>query len=491
MSENGRNRIDRDFETEEERRARLRRKKRRKEQKRKRIMLLTTLLVILGVVLVVLILIPKKKGEGGQKAASGSSEASISTSEGASSSASSSSSQAAPKSDMVTLLSDADRLAKMYDYDKAIEMLQSSPYAAETEVKAMISTYEADKAELKDYDHSKITHIFFHSLIVDSDIAFKSSNSANYNSVMTTIPEFNEILKQMYEKGYVLVTMHDICTFDENGTLHKNPIMLPPGKIPFVMSQDDVCYYEYMEGQGFATRFVIGEDGRPTLEYKDKNGNVTTGDYDLVPILDHFVDEHPDFSYRGSKAILAFTGYNGILGYRTDETYDPNSPNYNPEKYRNENIENDRAMVKKITQALKDDGYEFASHSWGHIRTGDCTLERLKTDTDKWERNVEPLLPDPCPILIYPFGSDIGNWRPYAEDNEKFKVLYDAGFRYYLTVDSAQYWLQYNSNYMRGGRRNVDGYRLYQDLTGAQNRLGDILDVKKVFDTVRPTPVEQ
>ena len=44
---------------------------------------------------------------------------------------------------------------------------------------------------------------------------------------------------------------------------------------------------------------------------------------------------------------------------------------------------------------------------------------------------------------------------------------------------------------MRGGRRNVDGYRLYQDLTGAQNRLGDILDVKKVFDTVRPTPVEQ
>ena len=355
----------------------------------------------------------------------------------------------------------------------------------------MVSTYEADKAELKDYDHSKITHIFFHSLIVDNKIAFSSSNASNYNSVMTTIPEFKEILQEMYDKGYVLVTMHDICTFDESGALHKNPIMLPPGKIPFVISQDDVCYYEYMEGQGFATRFVIGDDGRPTLEYKDKNGKVTTGDYDLVPILDHFVDEHPDFSYKGSKAILAFTGYNGILGYRTDETYDPNSPAYNPEKYRNENIENDKAMVKKITQALKEDGYEFASHSWGHIRTGDCTVERLKTDTDKWERNVEPLLPDPCPIMIYPFGSDIGNWHPYADDNEKFHILYDAGFRYYLTVDSAQYWLQYNSNYMRGGRRNVDGYRMYQDLAGGQNKLGDIIDVKKVFDPDRPTPVEQ
>lgn len=479
-----------EFETEEERRARIRRKKRKKEQQRKRAMLLTTLLVVLAVVLIVLILIPKKKSGGDQKAASSSATSAASSAEG-SQGASSSASQATQKTDMTTLLSNADRLAKMYDYDKAIEMLQSSPYASETEVKAMVSTYEADKAELKDYDHSKITHIFFHSLIVDNKIAFSSSNASNYNSVMTTIPEFKEILQEMYDKGYVLVTMHDICTFDESGALHKNPIMLPPGKIPFVISQDDVCYYEYMEGQGFATRFVIGEDGRPTLEYKDKNGNVTTGDYDLVPILDHFVDEHPDFSYKGSKAILAFTGYNGILGYRTDETYDPNSPNYNPEKYRNENIENDRAMVKKITQALKEDGYEFASHSWGHIRTGDCTVERLKTDTDKWERNVEPLLPDPCPIMIYPFGSDIGNWHPYAEDNEKFHILYDAGFRYYLTVDSAQYWLQYNSNYMRGGRRNVDGYRMYQDLAGGQNKLGDIIDVKKVFDPDRPTPVEQ
>ena len=52
------------------------------------------------------------------------------------------------------------------------------------------------------------------------------------------------------------------------------------------------------------------------------------GKYDLVPILDRFVEEHPDFSYRGAKAILALTGYNGVLGYRTDETYDPASPNY-------------------------------------------------------------------------------------------------------------------------------------------------------------------
>mgnify|MGYP000718429092 FL=1 len=34
----------------------------------------------------------------------------------------------------------------------------------------------------------------------------------------------------------------------------------------------------------------------------------------MVPLIDRFVEEHPDFSYRGAKGIVALTGYNGILG---------------------------------------------------------------------------------------------------------------------------------------------------------------------------------
>ena len=42
----------------------------------------------------------------------------------------------------------------------------------------------------------------------------------------------------------------------------------------------------------------------------------------MVPLIDRFVEEHPDFSYRGAKGIVALTGYNGILGYRTDQSYE-------------------------------------------------------------------------------------------------------------------------------------------------------------------------
>ena len=53
----------------------------------------------------------------------------------------------------------------------------------------------------------------------------------------------------------------------------------------------------------------------------EDDGSVSVGDYDLVPLLDAFVEAHPDFSYHGRKGVLAMTGYEGVLGYRTDIAY--------------------------------------------------------------------------------------------------------------------------------------------------------------------------
>lgn len=38
-----------------------------------------------------------------------------------------------------------------------------------------------------------------------------------------------------------------------------------------------------------------------------------------MPILNKFVKEHPDFSLNGEKGVVALTGYEGVLGYRTNE----------------------------------------------------------------------------------------------------------------------------------------------------------------------------
>ena len=59
------------------------------------------------------------------------------------------------------------------------------------------------------------------------------------------------MLDAFYEDGYVLVRIRDIAseTTDENGNtvFSWREILLPEDKKPLVMSQDDVCYYPYME----------------------------------------------------------------------------------------------------------------------------------------------------------------------------------------------------------------------------------------------------
>ena len=75
---------------------------------------------------------------------------------------------------------------------------------------------------------------------------------------------FLKMLDAFYEDGYVLVRIRDIAseTTDENGNtvFSWGEILLPEGKKPLVMSQDDVCYYPYMEGaapQSYVIFFVL------------------------------------------------------------------------------------------------------------------------------------------------------------------------------------------------------------------------------------------
>ena len=101
-------------------------------------------------------------------------------------------------------------------------------------------------------------------------------------------------------------------------------------------------------------------------------------------------------------------------------------------------------------------------------------------------------------MIIFAFGADLGDWTGYTTDNEKFNYLKNQGFDIYCNVDSTQYWVQFGSDvanggqYMRQGRRNLDGYRMYYDLPESGvggDHLSDLFDVREVFDWSRPLPV--
>lgn len=389
----------------------------------------------------------------------------------------------------------ADWMAAQYDYDGAIALLKSAPnYSSNTAFQNAVAGYEQTKVACVSYPIDQVTHVFFHTLIKDPGKSFDGdSKEAGYNQVMTTIDEFNSIIQQMYDKGYVMVSLHDMCQVNEDGTVSRKEIRLPQGKKPFVLSQDDVSYYHYMDGDGYAEKLIIDEKGDVKNTYIEDDGSISVGDYDMVPLIDTFVDEHPDFSYHGHKGILALTGYEGVLGYRTDEVYRTKEAGRITEYQQNfldANPDFDwQAEVDQATavaNAMKEDGWEFASHTWGHINPLAYGYDSTVRDTQRWLNNVANVVGD-TDVLIFAFGADIGDWQPYTTDNQFFNYFKQNGFNIFCNVDSSPYWVQFGDTFMRQGRRNLDGYRMYYN----PDMLSDLFDVSQAWDSSRPTPVPE
>lgn len=397
-------------------------------------------------------------------------------------------------------MEEAERMAASYGYDEAVEMLKSiDGYAKDKEILQMISDIEDEKADCVPVSIDEVTHINYSSLVVDEERAFSNQNTddraiAN-NQWLVTVDEFQAITQEMYERGYVIVSIHDLykVTSDDNGNevWEEAEILLPPDKKAFVLSLDDLNYYHTYDGYGLASKLVLDGNGDVMNEYTDAEGNTVTGAYDCVPLLDQFVEEHPDASYKGAKGMIGLTGYNGVLGYRTDETYDLNHPDCDSqqqawiEAHPDFDLETERAEAKKVADAMKENGWEFASHTWGHLRVADKSLESIKSDTEKWKENVESIVGE-TDTLIFAHGQDLEDAGAYSESNEKYQYFREQGFRIFCNETSEQYTTYLGEDYMRQGRRSLGGYRIYYNAKGRQNNLSDLFDAAKILDPDRP-----
>ena len=368
---------------------------------------------------------------------------------------------------LLPLLREADRLATGYYYEEAIALLENVPsqYTNDADVLKKIDDYHTALASFVPYEEP-VRHIFFHSLIVDTSLAFDGDFMENgYNYWMTTVDEFKAMLNELYANDFILIDIHELACeeINEDGTvtLKANAPLVPAGKKPLVLSVDDVNYYEYMEHDGFARKLLIDENGDVKNLYIAEDGTESIGDYDVAPILDSFVKEHPDFSLRGAKGILALTGYEGTLGY---DTHLMDSPT----------LEQDIADAAAVADRLKETGWHFAIHGYGHRDAKKITYNHLVTDTNRWLAEVGSIVGE-TDIYIYPYGSEIdykGNKLSYFES---------IGLRYFCGVWTRPF-VSVKSTYVRQTRCNLDGYNMIT----RPNSLADLFDVSKVLDTSRP-----
>lgn len=365
-----------------------------------------------------------------------------------------------------------NRLADGYDYDAAIKLAKDDN---SDELNSMVRGLEEEKGQVTAWEHpEKIPHLFFHSLIVDPERAFdQDSRAAGYEDYMVTQKEFSRILDQLYKNDFVLVNPEDFAAQDAQKQMKYQKIMLPKGKKPLVISVDDLSYYEYMEGDGFAGKLVMDDQGKVRNEYVDASGQKKTGAFDVTTMVDDFVGEHPDFTYRDARGIVAMTGYNGAFGYRTSKSQYP----------QNKNLAQDQKDATAIAEAMKRTGWVFASHSWGHLQTGTVSMKRLQADTKLWTEEVEPIVGH-TDQYVYPYGSDIAQTNIYS--GARYEYLKDQGFNYFYGVDgTTESWMQQVGGYQRQMRINVDGLQFTKQQTGDRPVLSSFFDVDTVIDPAR------
>ncbi len=354
-----------------------------------------------------------------------------------------------------------------------------------------VKTYWAEEQLTQAWGPNQpVEHIFFHPIIAYPTWAFKDckipqSQREGLDDWMVTVEEYNKILQSLYDNGYILVRIEDVwseVTTDGVTRMVRNTLKLPEGKKPLIISYDDVNYYQYMLEQGFTSKLLIGDDGQIWAECTDPYTNETflTQDLDAITLLDKFVLEHPDFSLNGAKAVMGLTGYEGILGYRTQTDRDVTDPTELAafEANRQKEIE----AVKPVIERLKETGWTFASHTWGHIRLETRTLEKVQDDTLRWLDEVGSLV-GPTTVLLYPYGSrpDGNDW---TKTGEAFKYLQSKGFRVFASVGIEPFsCIKSDISAVICDRMHPDG----TTLRWSRNRYLRFYDAKDIIDLeVRP-----
>ena len=310
------------------------------------------------------------------------------------------------------------------------------------------------------YYEGKLLHIFFHPVVNQPERAFNGSRKDFFLDWFVTVDEFKKIMYEMYMQGYVLVDInefYEVVYEDDVKKITVNKLLVPEGKKPMVLSIDDLNYYDYMRENGFVHKLVIDEKNEIAAWTDNEDGGELSYDQDIITILEDFIKQYPDFSLRGARGIIALTGFEGVLGYRSQQE---DNPGYEEEA--------EKAVV--IVNKLKEMGWRFACHSFTHWNLPRISFDGFMYDVDSWETEVQPIMGD-TDLYIYPFGAGV----EYIE--RKHKVLRDKGFNLFFAIGMG-YDYRIVNGYMFLERRNIDGtyFRAFR------NRPDRLFDMDKVID---------
>lgn len=387
------------------------------------------------------------------------------------------------------LMQEAALLIPDYDYEGALAILDtfSGDMAAFPQLQAVYDEYTARLEEMVPWSGNQVVNLSMHLLIADPERAFNDPTygqpgQKSYLKNFITTTELSNILQQLYQNGYILVSLDDLYELQYDASSGRDvyvakTLLLPPGKTPVMLTETNANYYNYMTDSNGDGKPDAGADGFAYKLCHDgtgfynalimADGTVATGAFDLVPILEAFIGQHPDFSYRGARAIIAVTGYDGVLGYRI-----------NSKKLTEAEKEAERTALAALVEQLKNSGYEIGCFTYENWNYGEKEPMDIQSDLQKWADVVASVI-GPTDIMVLPKEGDIAGEEGY-NDNSKFNVMYNAGYRFFLGTGTES-WDQVDERYVRHNKLMVTGAYLTQ----YPERFTALFDTATVLDPYR------
>ncbi len=270
-----------------------------------------------------------------------------------------------------------------------------------------------------------VEHIAVKPLIADPVRAFdgdRFASSADSDLLLTA--EFENILEQLYERGYVLVDGRSFAT--EDGKARAIPY--PEGKKPICLVLDDFFSSNARIESGIAARLDLDADGRVVGVVRDRDGTERADRYfSAIGIVENFIDRHPDFSFNGATGTIAVIGRNGLFGYPlTDEQHqhwsnEAEAYGFDRTKRDEIDLEENALKVKAIISALTSHNWIIASGSYGRLAMDHAAVQSIADDIKMTEQFIEPYT-GKLSILHYPYGL-------HAQfDKAKTALLAESGF---------------------------------------------------------------
>jgi hypothetical protein len=329
-----------------------------------------------------------------------------------------------------------------------------------------------------------VEHLAIRPLTLDTERAKQGPYKTFAETGLLTPQEFENLLNELYQKDYVLISGETFMNYPEDYP----QVLVPAGKKPLVLIFDQYQYSTQYRESGSAEQLAYHAETNQFVSRLSANKPETAVEnQDCISILENFIAEHSDFSFNGAKARIALTVNENILGYTINEQQTQNIIKRNAELGLEDYILTDKTQEEKnkfyqlqsgdlevVISALLEHGFTFCNGTYSGDDLGSLSLDDLQQNVEQWNAAAKQYVGEVA-CLVFPGGSHVYN------DEDKLHFLLNSGYCTFYGEGPNTYNFYANS-YIHFDFTSINGFTL---MNAEQWNLGRFITENSVLENWR------